>query len=83
MKRMRDSCGLQTSVKLFDFGLCVAGEWDATSWRFICISQADGRREREREREREKERWRLFYECINRQCDTVLIGSSAPQTDQD
>jgi len=73
---MRDSCGLQTSVKLFDFGLCVAGEWDATSSRFICISQAD-------EGERERERRRLFYECINRQCDTVLIGSSAPQTDQD
>jgi hypothetical protein len=53
MKRMRDSCGLQTSVKLFDFGLCVAGEWDATSWRFICISQADGRGKRERERERD------------------------------
>ena len=71
---MRDSCGLQTSVKLFDFGLCVAGEWDATSWEVYLYLTS---------RREERERRRLFYECINRQCDTVLIASSAPQTDQD
>jgi hypothetical protein len=46
--RMRDSCGLQTSVKLFDFGLCVAGEWDATTWEVYLYLTS--RRETERDR---------------------------------